>query len=383
MREVVIVDAMRTPMGRRNGMFRELHPVRLASDLVKSLVARTGIDPKHIDHFVCGCVSQVGDQAFNISRNIVLDAGLPIEIPATTVDFQCGSGQQAEHIGAALVGSGQCDVVIAGGVENMSRVPMLSSSAGGAPFTERIMEEHNLIHQGVCSDEIAAKWGISREDADQIAYQSHLRAGKAQANGWFANEMAIREGLDADGKPIEANFDEGVRAQPNLEKMQTLPFVFSENGPTTAANSSQITDGAAFTVLVAQEKAAELGLTPIARIVDCTTVGSDPHLMLTGPIAATKKVLQRAAMSADQIDLFEINEAFGVVVGMWMKDLGIPHEKTNVHGGAIALGHPLGASGARLTATLVNALATHDKRYGLQTVCCGGGLGTAMIIERV
>ena len=383
MREVVIVDAMRTPMGRRGGMFREVHPVRLASDLVRDLVKRAGIDGKHVDHLVCGCVSQVGDQAFNIARNIGLDAGLPIEIAATSVDFQCGSGQQAEQVAAAMVGSGQCDVVIAGGVENMTRVPMLSSGSGGVPFTERMMEEHSLQHQGVCSDEIAAKWGITREQADEIAYQSHLRAGKAHANGWFANEMAPREGLDADGKPIEANFDEGVRANPNLEKMQSLPFVFTEHGPTTAANSSQITDGAAFSIFVAQEKAAELGLKPIARVIECATVGSDPHLMLTGPIAATKKVLERAAMTVDQIDLFEINEAFGVIVGMWMKDLGIPHEKTNVHGGAIALGHPLGASGARLTATLVNALATHDKRYGLQTVCCGGGLGIAMIIERV
>lgn len=383
MREVVIADAMRTPMGRRNGMFREVHPVRLASDLVRALVKRAGIDGKQIDHFVTGCVSQVGDQAFNISRNIVLDAGLPIEVPATTVDFQCGSGQQAEHIAAAMVGSGQCDLVIAGGVENMTKVPILSSGAGGTPFTERMMEEHRLQHQGACSDEIAQKWGITREQADEIAYQSHVRAGKAQENGWFANEMVPREGLDPDGKPFEANFDEGVRPSPNREKMESLPFVFTEHGPTTAANSSQITDGAAFTVFVAQEKAAELGLKPIARVIECTTVGSDPHLMLTGPIAATKKVLERAAMSADQIDLFEINEAFGVVAAMWMKDLGIPHEKTNVHGGAVALGHPLGASGARITATLVNALATHEKRYGLQTVCCGGGLATGMILERV
>lgn len=383
MREVVIVDAVRTPMGRRNGVFREVHPVRLASDLVRGLIERTGLDPARVDHLVCGCVGQVGDQAFNIARNIVLDAELPLEVPATSIDFQCGSGQQAEHLAAALIGSGQCDAVIAGGVENMSRVPMLSSQGAGQPFTARIVEQHRLMHQGMCSDAIAKQWGISRDDADQIAYQSHLRAGKAQANGWFEREMIPREGMDPDGAPILVTTDEGVRPNPNLEKMQSLPFVFTPDGPTTAANSSQITDGAAFTLLVAQEKAAELGLTPRARIIDCTTVGSDPHLMLTGPIAATRKVFARTAMTADQIDLFEINEAFGVIVGMWMKDIGIPHEKTNVHGGAIALGHPLGASGARLTGTLLNALETHGKRYGLQTVCCGGGLGTAMIIERV
>ncbi|PJF23049.1 MAG: acetyl-CoA C-acyltransferase [Phototrophicales bacterium] len=383
MSDVVIVDAVRTPMGKRNGAFRETHPVKLGSRVVCELVNRLGLDPNQIDHVIFGCVSQAGEQTFNIARNIVLDAELPISIPATSVDFQCGSSQQAIHLAMGLIASGQMDIVIAGGVENMTRVPMGSSMMGQQPFTERIMENHNMIPQGIAADKIAKKWGITREQVDRIGYESHLKAAKATQNGWFKNEIVPMEGLDADGNRFMLDYDEGIRPNPNLEKMATLPVVFTEDGVTTAGNSSQITDGAAAVILMTAEKAAELGLKPRARIVSTVTVGSDPHLMLTGPIDATKKVLSRAGLTLGDVDLFEVNEAFAAVIGMWEKELNADMSKVNVHGGAIALGHPLGGSGARLMTTLINALEIHQKRYGLQTMCCGGGMGTGTIIERL
>jgi acetyl-CoA acyltransferase len=383
MSSVVIVDAVRTPIGRRNGALRETHAVRLGSYAVCEVLARANLDPSHIDHVIFGNVSQVNEQTFNIARNIVLDAELPIEVPATTVDFQCGSSQQAVHLGAAMVASGQVDVVIAGGVESMTRVPMGSSLAGGQPFTDRMMANHNLINQGQAADEIAEKWGISREKVDQIGYESHMRAAKATQEGWFEREILPIEGLDKEGNPIMVTQDEGIRPNTKPEKMADLDVVFTEDGVTTAGNSSQISDGAAAVLLMTEEKAAELGLKPRARIVATTTVGSDPHLMLTGPTAATKKVLEKAGMTLDDIDIFEVNEAFAAVVAMWEQDLNPDMSKVNVHGGAIALGHPLGCSGTRLMTTLVNALDTHDKKYGLQTMCCGGGMATGTIIERL
>lgn len=383
MRDVVIVEAVRTPLGRRNGWLRESHPVKLGSQVLCEALARANLDPAHIEHVIYGCVSQVGEQTFNVARNVVLDAELPITIPATTVDFQCGSSQQAVHLGAAMIASGQVDVMVAGGVENMSRVPMGSSLVNQQPFTERIMANHNMIPQGIAADKIAEKWGISRQHVDEIGYESHIRAAKATENGWLSKEIVSVEGVDDEGNPMTANVDQGIRPNANLEKMGQLNTVFTENGVTTAGNSSQISDGAAAIVLMTAEKAQELGLTPRARIVSTTTVGSDPHLMLTAPIPATQKVLARAGMSMDDIDIFEVNEAFAAVVAMWEKDLNPDMTKVNVHGGAIALGHPLGASGARLMTTLINALETHDKQFGLQTMCCGGGMGTATIIERL
>ncbi|MBC6936722.1 MAG: thiolase family protein [Chloroflexi bacterium] len=384
MREVVIIEAVRTPLGRRGGWLRDTHPVRLGSSVLCEVLARANVDAARLDHVIMGCVSQVGEQTFNLARSVVLDAGLPIEIPATTVDFQCGSSQQAVHLAAGMLLSGQADFVVAGGVEHMTRVPMGSSIGnGGQPFTDRIMETYNIVPQGLAADEIAHKWGISREEVDRIGYESHLKAARATENGWLKGEILPLPGLDEEGQPLLADRDQGFRANVSLEKMATLPVVFSADGVTTAGNSSQITDGAAALLLTTREKAAELGLKPRARLVAGVTVGSDPHLMLTGPISATQKVLSKAGMTLDQIDLFEVNEAFAVVIAMWQREIGADMSRVNIHGGAIALGHPLGASGARLMTTLLHALETHDKRFGLQTMCCGGGMGTGTIIERL
>jgi acetyl-CoA acyltransferase len=383
MTDVVIIEAVRTALGRRNGYLREVHPVRLGSYVLCEVLARANLNPELIDHVIMGCVSQVGEQTFNLARNVVLDAQLPIHIPATTVDFQCGSSQNAVHFAAAMVASGQADVVVAGGVESMTRVPMGASLTNGQPFTERIMNDHNMIPQGIAADEIAEKWGISREEVDRIGYESHMKAAKAAQTGYFEREILPIEGVDEAGNKVMVMHDQGIRPNADLAKMATLQSAFTPNGVTTAGNSSQISDGAAAVLVTTAEKAKELGLKPRARIVSTTTVGSDPHLMLTGPIAATQKVLSRAGMTVNNIDLFEVNEAFAAVIGMWQRELNPDMSKVNVHGGAIALGHPLGASGARLMTTLLHALETQDKRYGLQTMCCGGGMGTGTIIERL
>ncbi len=384
MREVVIISAARTPLGRRNGWLREIPPIRLGSYALCEALARANLDSSLVEHVIMGCVSQVSEQTFNLARNVVLDAGLPIEVPATTIDFQCGSSQQAVHLAAAMIASGQADLMVAGGVEHMTRVPMGSSLAGGGmPFTDKMMEMYNLVPQGVASDEIAQKWGVSREEVDMIGYKSHIKAAQAQDKGWLDDEILPIEGVDDEGKPFMVTRDQGVRPNASLEKMSTLQPAFTPEGVTTAGNSSQITDGAAALVLTTPEKAEELGLKPRARIVSTVTVGSDPHLMLTGPTAATRKVLDRAGMKLDDIDIFEVNEAFASVIGMWKREIGADMDKVNVHGGAIALGHPLGASGARLMTTLLGALDTHDKHYGLQTMCCGGGMATGTIIERL
>lgn len=383
MTDVVIIDAVRTPVGRRNGWLREQHPVKLGAHTVKALLARTGVTADQIDHLIFGCVSQVAEQTFNVARNVVLEAGLPIEVPATSIDFQCGSSQQAVHLAAAMVASGQADMVIAGGVESMTRVPMGSSLNGGQPFTDNIMEEYNMVSQGIASDEIAEHWGITRDDVDDLSYESHLRAAKATEAGIFKNEIAPLQGVDDEGNLITVETDQGIRWNPNREKMAALNPAFASAGVTTAGNSSQISDGAASVLVMTADKAYELGLKPRARIVATVTVGSDPHLMLTGPVPATKKVLHRAGMTMDDIDIFEVNEAFATVVKMWQKEMNPDMSKVNVHGGAIALGHPLGCSGARLMTTLLNALDVHDKRYGLQTMCCGGGMATGTIIERL
>ncbi len=385
MRDIVIVDAVRSPLGRRNGWLREVHPVRLGAYVVCEVLARANLDPALVEHVIMGCVSQVGEQTFNLARNVVLDAQLPITTPATTIDFQCGSSQQAIHLAAGMIASGQVDIVVAGGVEAMSRIPMGSSlgASGQNPFTDRIMTDHNMIPQGMAADEIAQKWGISRDEVDRIGYESHIKAAKATQNGWFEREILPLEGVDEEGKPLMVTADQGIRPGASVEKMGTLQPAFTPNGVTTAGNSSQITDGAAAVLVMTAEKATELGLKPRARLVSMVTVGSDPHLMLTGPIEATRKALKKAGMSVSEIDLFEVNEAFAAVIGMWERELEPDMSKVNVHGGAIALGHPLGGSGARLMTTLLHALETHDKQFGLQTMCCGGGMGTGTIIERL
>lgn len=383
--DIVIVSATRSGLGKRNGWLRETHPVRIGSNVLCEVLARANLDPKLVEHVIFGCVSQVGEQTFNIARNIVLDAGLPIETPATTIDFQCGSSQQAVHLAAGMIMTGQAEIVVAGGVENMSRVPMGSSLGvdGAQPFTDRIMAQHNMIPQGIAADEIAQKWGITREDVDQIGYESHMRATNATQKGWLTAEITPMAGVDDTGAEVLVAQDQGFRSNANLEKMATLQPAFTPDGVTTAGNSSQISDGAAAVLLMTRAKAESLGLKPRARIVSMVTVGSDPHLMLTGPIPATQKALARAGMTFDQIDLFEVNEAFAVVIAMWRNEFKANMDKVNVHGGAIAIGHPLGASGARLMTTLLHALETHDKKYGLQTMCCGGGMGTGTIIERL
>lgn len=383
MREVVIIEAVRTPIGRRNGWLRDIHPVRLGSTVINELLARSGMPADRIDHVLMGCVSQVGDQTFNLARNVVLDAGLPIEIPATTLDFQCGSSQQAVHLAAAMIASEQADIVIAGGVEHMTRVPLGSSIGDGDPFTNRMLERYKLIPQGMASDEIAAKWGIGREEVDRIGYESHQKAAKAAQSGAFEREIVPLDGVDENGQPIRVTSDQGVRPNASLEKMGTLQPAFTAKGVTTAGNSSQISDGAAAILLTTPEIAASMGMKARAKLISMVTVGSDPHLMLTAPIAATQKVLARVGMTLDQIDLFEVNEAFASVIGMWQREINPDMDRVNVHGGAVALGHPVGASGARLMTTLLHALERYDKRYGLQTMCCGGGMGTGTIIERV
>lgn len=383
MTDVVIVDAARTPIGKRNGALREYHPVKLGAHAVNAAMERAGITAEQVDHLIFGCVSQVSEQTFNVARNVVLEAGFPIEVPATSVDFQCGSSQQAVHLAAAMVASGQADIVVAGGVESMTRVPMGSSLNGGEPFTDNIMEEYNMVSQGVASDEIAQTWAITREEIDDLGYESHKRAAAATTAGYLQREIAPLQGVDKDGQLFEMTHDEGFRANPNREKMAQLDPVFTEGGVTTAGNSSQISDGAAAVVIMTADKARELGLHPRARIVSMVTVGSDPHLMLTGPVPATRKLLDRAQMSMDEIDVFEVNEAFATVVKMWEKEMHPDMEKVNIFGGAVALGHPLGCSGARLMTTLLNALEIKGGRYGLQTMCCGGGMATGTIVERL
>ena len=383
--EVVIADAIRTPLGKRNGWLREQHPVKLGSHVVRALLERSGLDKSEVDHVIFGCVSQVAEQTLNVARNVVLDAELPIEVPATAVDFQCGSSQQSIHLAAAMVSSGQADIVIAGGVESMTRVPMGSSlgNGGASPFTDNIMETHNMIPQGIASDEIAAKWGITRLAMDELSLESHRRAWKATEANILQKEIAPILGVDDEGNLFLVERDQGIRPSSTLEKMAQLRPVFSPSGVTTAGNSSQISDGAAAALVMSAAKAQQLGLRARARIVEATTVGSDPHLMLTGPIPATRKVLQRAGMAVEDIDLFEVNEAFASVPRIWERDIGVDLDRVNIYGGAIALGHPLGGSGARLMTTLINALETTGSRYGLQTMCCGGGMATATIIERI
>ena len=383
--EVVIADAIRTPLGKRNGWLREQHPVKLGSHVIRALLERSGLDKTEVDHVIFGCVSQVAEQTLNVARNVVLDAELPIEVPATAVDFQCGSSQQSIHLAAAMVSSGQADIVIAGGVESMTRVPMGSSlgNGGASPFTDNIMETHNMIPQGIASDEIAAKWGITRLAMDELSLESHRRAWKATEANILQREIAPILGVDDEGNLFLVERDQGIRPSSTLEKMAQLQPVFSPSGVTTAGNSSQISDGAAAALVMSAAKAQQLGLRARARIVEATTVGSDPHLMLTGPIPATRKVLQRAGMAVEDIDLFEVNEAFASVPRIWERDIGVDLDRVNIYGGAIALGHPLGGSGARLMTTLINALETTGSRYGLQTMCCGGGMATATIIERI
>ncbi|HUF52634.1 MAG TPA: thiolase family protein [Dehalococcoidia bacterium] len=383
MREVVIVEAVRTPMGRRAGVLSGLHPNQLGAMVLNELVSRSGIQAEQIEDVVFGCVDQVGEQAANVARNVLLTADFPYTVPATSVDRQCGSGQQAVHFAANLVQAGVCDITIGGGVESMSRVPLgVNMMQGpGAPFTPELMEKYPLTPQGISAEEIAVKWGVSRQEADEFALESQEKARRARDEGRFEREM-IPVDVKIEGLDHTVTTDEGIR-ESTLEKLASLTPSFRPDGVHHAGNSSQITDGSSAVLLMSREKADELGKQPRARIVGQAVVGSDPVLMLTGPITATPKVLKHAGLEMKDIDLIEINEAFASVVLAWKRECNPDMLKVNVNGGAIALGHPLGATGARLMTTMLHELERTGGRYGMQLMCCGGGLGTATIIERL
>jgi len=387
----VIVDAVRTPGGKRNGKLSNLHPVDLASEALRAIASRNNLDPALIDDVIMGCVSQVGEQAFNVGRNAVLAAGWPESVPATTIDRQCGSSQQALHFAAQGVMSGAYDIVVAAGVEVMSRVTMGSSIGkdSGFPFGPRVAARYEpvggLKNQGIGAEMIADQWGISREDLDAFAAESHRRAAQATKEGRFEREIIPIYVRDEHGQPTDElmTADEGIRPDSTVATLANLKPAYLEGGKVTAGNASQITDGASAVLIMSEEKARELGLTPRAKFHTFALAGVDPVTMLTGPIPATTKVLERAGLTLADIDLVEINEAFASVVLAWQKEHHADLSKVNVNGGAIALGHPLGASGAKLCATLLNELERTGGRYGLITMCEGGGLANATIIERL
>ena len=388
MYNAVIVDAIRTPLGKRNGKLKDWHPVDLAAETLRALIDRNGIDPAIVDDVVMGCVMQVGEQAANIARNAVLAAGWPESVPGTTIDRQCGSSQQAAHFAAQGVMAGAYDVVVACGVEVMTRVPMgasMSDGKWGFPFGPKVGERYQpqggLVPQGISAELIADKWNISRDDMDRFGVQSQERAARATKEGRFEREILPVK--DSEGNMMTA--DEGIRdtSMESLAKLKPSFRPAEEGGRVTAGNSSQITDGAAALLIMSEEKAKALGLTPRARFVNFSLAGDDPRYMLTAPIPATRKVLERAKLTMNDISITEINEAFASVVLAWEKEFHPNMETVNPNGGAIAIGHPLGCSGARLMTTLLNELERTGGRYGLQTMCEGGGMANATIIERL
>jgi acetyl-CoA acyltransferase len=394
MATAVIVDAVRTAGGKRNGKLSGWHAADLAAEVLKQLVERNDLDPALIDDVIMGCVSQVGNQGLNIGRNAVLGAGFPESVPATTVDRQCGSSQQAAHFAAQGVIAGAYDIAVAAGVEVMTQNPMGSSmTPGSLPFGHRVLARYTdpgLVPQGIGAEMIADKWGISREDLDAFGAESQRRAAQATAEGRFDNEIIGVQELRLDketGNIVKGDAlvtsDEGIRPDTTPESLANLKAAFKPDGKVTAGNSSQISDGASAALIMSEEKAQQLGLTPRARFHTFALAGVDPVTMLTGPIPATAKALEKSGLSIDDIDLFEVNEAFASVVLAWEKELKADLGKTNVNGGAIALGHPLGGSGTKLLATLLNELERTGGRYGLQTMCEGGGLANATIIERL
>jgi acetyl-CoA acyltransferase len=394
MTTAVIVDAVRTAGGKRNGKLRNWHAVDLASESLKAIAERNGLDPALVDDVIMGCVMQVSEQSLNVGRNAVLAAGWPESVPATTIDRQCGSSQQAIHFAAQGVIAGAYDVVIAGGVESMTHTPMGSSVVRdfGFPFGPRMMARYSddeghsrLKGQGIGAEMIADQWGISRQELDAFSVRSHLRAAQATAEGRFEREIVPVPVRDDEGKDTDEVFgaDEGIRPDSSVEALANLKPAFKEDGKVTAGNSSQITDGSSAVLIMSEEKASSLGLTPRARFHAFALAGVDPVTMLTGPIPATATVLERAKLTLDDIDAVEINEAFASVVLAWEKEHHPNMDVVNPNGGAIALGHPLGASGGKLMATLVNELERTDGRYGLLTMCEGGGLANATIIERL
>ncbi len=384
-REVVIVEAVRTPIGRghkEKGYFKDTHPNELLGRCYGEVIERAGIPADTVEDVVAGCVQQYGEQSLNVARNAWLQAGLPLETAATTVDRQCGSAQQAVNFGAALIAAGVHDVVIGSGVEHMGHIPLGVGFSWmgevGTPYPPEMMERYNLIPQGLSAEMIADQWEIPRSELDELALRSHQLAHRATEEGRFEREIM----------PFKVNgstyvSDQGIRPETTIEALSGLKPAFKEDGKITAGNSSQISDGAAAVLLMSREKADELGVEPRARIVDQTTVGVDPVIMLTGPIPATQRILERNGMKMDDIDLVEINEAFAPVIAAWRRELDPDMDRVNVNGGAMALGHPLGSTGARLLTTLLHELERSDKEVGLVTMCCGGGLGTGTLIQRV
>ncbi len=387
MAEAVIVDAVRTPGGKRNGQLKDWHPASLAAHVLKALEERNDLDPAIVDDVVMGCVMQVGEQSLNIGRNAVLAAGWPEEVPSTTVDRQCGSSQQAMHFAAQGVIAGAYDVAVAAGVEVMTRTPMGSSVVQGMgfPFPQEQQDRYadtGLPPQGIGAEMIADEYGLTRDDLDAFGAQSQQRAVIARDEGRFENEIVPVE-VEIDGETIVMTADEGIREGVTVETLAKLKPAFKEDGKITAANSSQITDGASAVLIMSKEKADELGLKPRARFHSFALAGTDPVTMLKGPIPATRKILEKSGLSIDDIDLFEVNEAFASVVLAWQKEFDVDMDKVNVNGGAIALGHPLGCSGTKLMSTLLNELERTGGRYGLQVMCEGGGMANATIIERL
>jgi len=386
-REAVIVGAVRTAIGRRNGHLKDWHPVDLMAEVLSALVQRTGVDAGLVEDIIVGCVGQVGEQSLNVGRNAALAAGFPETVPGTTVDRQCGSSQQAIHFAAQGVISGAYDVAIAGGVEVMTRVPMGSSyqQGPGAPFGSRMLHRYDngLVHQGISADLVAQKWELSRAELDEFSLESHRRAARATAEGRFRSQIVPVEVKNEDGTTSMFDQDEGIRTDTSLEKLASLKPAFKPDGLITAGNSSQISDGAAAVLIMERATAERLGLKPRARFVAFSLAGDDPILMLTAPIPATYKVLKKTGLALDQMDLVEINEAFASVPLAWQRETGADMERVNVNGGAVAIGHPLGASGARLTTVLLHELERTGGRYGLQTICEGGGMANALIIERI
>jgi len=393
----VIVDAVRTAGGKRNGKLSGWHPVDLAAETLNALVERNHIDPGVVEDVIMGCVMQAGAQSVNVARNAVLAAGWPEGVPGTTVDRQCGSGQQAAHFAAQAVIAGAHDVVVAGGVEVMSQVPMGASIGDGRyglPFGPRMSQRYQdvggLVPQGISAELIADKWGLTREDLDAFGAQSQQRAVRARDEGRFDNEIVAVRSIHRDketGNITESDelvtADEGIRPDTTADSLANLKPAFKPDGKVTAGNSSQITDGASAALIMSEDKAAELGFTPRARFHSFALAGADPIMMLTAPIPATQRVLDKAGLKLDDIDLVEINEAFASVVVAWQRETGADMSKVNVNGGAIALGHPLGCSGTKLLATLLNELERTGGRYGLETMCEGGGMANATIIERL
>jgi acetyl-CoA acyltransferase len=383
MPNAVIVDAVRTPLGRRNGRLSGWHPVDLAAHTLSTLMTRHDLDPAVVDDVIMGCVSQVAEQALNIGRNALLAAGFPDSVPGMTVDRQCGSSQQAIHFAAQGVMAGAYDVVIAAGVESMTRVPMGSSVLGADPFGSRMVARYpDLVPQGISAELIAEKWALPREELDAFALGSQQRAARATTEARFDRELVPVPVATDSGTELMTT-DEGIRPDTTLERLAALPPAFKPDGVITAGNSSQISDGAAAVLIASEEAAMRLGLTPRARVQAFAVTGSDPILMLTGPIPATARVLERAGLALDAVDRIEINEAFASVVLAWERELHPDMARVNVNGGAIALGHPLGSSGARLMATLLAELERSGGRTGLQVMCEGGGLANATVIERL